>query len=69
MDLVSCLDSLHDIEAEYRLLVEEMRAAEETAAAKGLGPATGVRQLWAPRLTLRSAALRLCGSASRSWWR
>ncbi|MFC9125552.1 dynamin family protein [Streptomyces sp. NPDC057099] len=58
-DLVSCLDSLHDIEAEYRLLVEEMRAAEEEHAAEHLRLATGGRQPWAPRLTLRSVALRV----------
>lgn len=59
VDLVSCLDSLHDIEADYRRLVEEMRAAEKAAPAKHLRPATGVRQPWAPRLTLRSVALRV----------
>ncbi|MEU0111770.1 dynamin family protein [Streptomyces sp. NPDC006251] len=58
-DLMSCLDSLQYIEAEYRLLVEEMRATEETAAGQGLGPATGGPQSWAPRLTLRTAALRV----------
>ncbi|MFF5981703.1 dynamin family protein [Streptomyces olindensis] len=59
-DLVSCLDTLHDIDADYRLLVEEMRAAEEVAVpAEHLRPAAGVRRPWAPRLTLRSAAPRV----------
>lgn len=65
-DLASCLDALHEIEAEYRLLIEDLRAVEETVASHAgtpVGPpsraAAGMRPSWIPRLTLRAASRRV----------